>query len=679
MKRVLLGISISFLLLLLQACGGSGGSNSDDETDTTPDAFYFTDQYGLGLGIYVESNTLEISGIDAETDISIEGGEYSINGGEFTDQDGTIIEGQNVTLRVLSSEDLYTSASAVLTIGDVSDTFYVRTTSLGLNVRYNFKSLSFYWQEVGAATYYRLWYQPHADADFEQVGRDLDASTTGTRMEIAVHTFDWFNAQFKLEACTNTECFSTRSVGVVNERSNAVGYVKSANTEAFDNFSFVALSADGNTLAVGAPAEDGNAGIDGDLGSNAASGAGAVYIYRKEGLDWTFQTYIKALNAEAGDAFGSALSLSGDGNTLAVGAPFEASSALGVDADDADNSAANAGAVYVYKRIGDIWLAQSYIKASDTATGDLFGSSVALSTYGETLAVGAPGKASGEGAAYIYTAGEESWLPQADLSASNAEAGDSFGYALALTADGDELVVGAPYESSNSTGLNMDQADNNAPFAGAAYVYARTGSDWQFDSYIKASNTAENQMLGSAVAISANGKTLALGAPGEASNAYGVNGDESDTSYPGSGAAYVFSRDASNGLVQQAYIKASDGDLGDSFGSALSINATGKLLVVAALGEDSANDAVDSNDSDNSAVDAGAAYVFALDESQWQQLRYVKAPNTDAGDKFGSSISLDASGKVLAIGAPGEDSHSTDVASSQGSDVEQDSGAAYLF
>ena len=174
-------------------------------------------------------------------------------------------------------------------------------------------------------------------------------------------------------------------------------YVKASNTAPADNFGHsVALSGDGNTLAVSALAEDSAAtGIDGDQADNSASDAGAVYVFAHSGGMWSQQAYVKASNTELADGFGRSVDLNGDGNTLAVGARFEASIATGIGGNQASNSAAQAGAVYVYTRTGGIWSAQvTYVKASNTGAADSFGWSVALSSDGNTLAVGANGEAS---------------------------------------------------------------------------------------------------------------------------------------------------------------------------------------------------------------------------------------------------------------------------------------------
>src|SRR5690606_34801582 len=97
------------------------------------------------------------------------------------------------------------------------------------------------------------------------------------------------------------------------------------------------------------------------------------------------EAYIKASNTGEGDQFGYSVSLSGD--TLAVGAYFEDSAAIGVNGDQADNSAGASGAVYVFRRSGGVWTQEAYLKASNAEAGDLFGYSVSLS--GDSLAIGA--------------------------------------------------------------------------------------------------------------------------------------------------------------------------------------------------------------------------------------------------------------------------------------------------
>jgi hypothetical protein len=131
-------------------------------------------------------------------------------------------------------------------------------------------------------------------------------------------------------------------------------YVKASNTGPGDAFgSSVALSADGSALAVGAFRESSAAiGIGGDQGDDSAFFASAVYVFTRSGTTWSQQAYLKASNTGEGDEFGTSVALSADGSTLVVGAIDEFSAATGIGGNQANNSAPNAGAVYVFRTRG---------------------------------------------------------------------------------------------------------------------------------------------------------------------------------------------------------------------------------------------------------------------------------------------------------------------------------------
>ena len=113
-----------------------------------------------------------------------------------------------------------------------------------------------------------------------------------------------------------------------------------------------------------------------------------MYVFTRSGTTWTQQAYVKASNTGVTDHFGPSVYLSSDGNTLAVGAADEDSSATGIGGTESDNTATDSGAVYVFTRSGTTWTQQAYVKASNSAGGDGFGGSVSLSSDGNTLAVG---------------------------------------------------------------------------------------------------------------------------------------------------------------------------------------------------------------------------------------------------------------------------------------------------
>ncbi len=414
----------------------------------------------------------------------------------------------------------------------------------------------------------------------------------------------------------------TRAGGVWSQQA----YIKASNTGAQDVFGIrVALSSDGNTLAVGAYGEASNAtGINGNQADDSLPRAGAVYVFTRAGGVWSQQAYVKASNTGAQDMFGYSVTLSSDGNTLAVGAYGEASNATGINGNQADNSAASAGAVYVFTRAGGAWSQQAFIKASNTGAGDLFGNSVHVSSDGNTLAVGAVYESSNatgingnqaddsaakSGAAYVFTRTAAAWSQQAYVKASNTEAQDNFGMSLALSSDGNTLAVGARSESSNATGINGNQADNSAPYSGAAYVFTRAGGAWSQQTYIKASNTGQGDWFGQSVALSGDGNTLAVGAVEESSNATGINGNQADNSASGSGVVYVFTR-AGSAWSQQAYVKASNTGGNDFFGHPLALSGDGNTLAVGGPLEASNATGINGNQADNSAQNAGAVYLY---------------------------------------------------------------------
>ncbi|NOY89657.1 MAG: hypothetical protein GXP55_00510 [Deltaproteobacteria bacterium] len=490
-----------------------------------------------------------------------------------------------------------------------------------------------------------------------------------------------------------TESGASRTYTVIVGRGNH--YLKASNTNTGDRFGWpLALSSDGSTLAVGAWLEDSNSRvISGDATDNSARDAGAVYIFVRTGSAWSQQAYIKASNSDTFDAFGFAVALSANGSTLAVGAIGESSNATGVDGAPTNNSLTDAGAAYVFTRTGITWSQQAYIKSSNTNVLDEFGMYVALSGDGATLAVGTTNEdssaigidgdqfnnsASGSGAVYVFRRIGSTWSQEAYIKASNSERNDWFGTGVTLSADGSTLAVGASHESSSAAGVNGDQADNGAPTAGAVYVFARTGTTWAQQAYVKASNSEAGDAFGDALTLSADGSTLAVGAVAEASNANGINGDQADDSMPWAGAVYVFTRTGAT-WTQQAYVKASNTGIGDTFGLALALTSDGSTLAVGADYERSAATGIGGDQDDNSRPVAGAAYMFSRVGGTWSQQAYIKASNTDADDEFAGFLALSADGSTLAIGAFAEASGATGVDGDQTDNGEAEAGAVYVF
>ncbi len=490
-------------------------------------------------------------------------------------------------------------------------------------------------------------------------------------------------------------------------------YLKSFNIDSQDYFgTSVSLSGDGTMLAVGAPGEDSNSNtINGDELNDSVRNTGAVYIFSRLDTIWQQQSYIKSSNSDAGDLFGTSVSLSKDSLFLAVGAPGESG---GSTTNQDDNSRENAGAVYIFSRSGTTWRQQSYIKSSNSDAGDLFGTSVSLSNDGATLIVGAPEEdgavmissdsSTGEeissittntssneerdsGAVYVFGRNDESWSQQAYIKAQNAGAGDLFGSSTALSGDGSFFIVGAPQEDSFETGINSNGSNNASEDSGAAYIFRRSSTStttWNFPVYLKVEEPGNGDLFGSSLSIDSNGSIAAVGAPSQNGN-IDSSQDTSNADFgEDSGAVYTFIRATeSENWTASPYIKASNTNSGDSFGSSVSLNADGTFLVIGACLEQGNSIGANGNLDDNSFRNAGAIYTFdRSSDNSWGQNLYLKPLNTGIGDQFGFSVSSDNTGNVLSVGSVYEDSSSgssEDLEESLNDNMSTDSGAAYVY
>lgn len=441
-----------------------------------------------------------------------------------------------------------------------------------------------------------------------------------------------------------------------------VAYIKASNTEAYDHFACgggnqghtgtsIALSGDANTMAVGAPFESGGArGVNGNQNDNSMYAAGAVYVYVRQGQTWTQQAYVKASNPGQNDHFGSSVALSRDGNTMAVAAHWEASAATGINGNQNDDSIPQAGAVYVFTRTGTTWTQQAYIKASNTGNA-----------------------AQGDG--------------------------DQFGFSLALSGDGNTVAVGAITEDGGARQINGNQSDDSAQSAGAVYVFARTGTTWAQQAYIKSANHEAGDLLGFSVALSFDGNTLGVGAFNEDGSGRGINPPDDNKSLE-SGALYVFTRQSGN-WTQQAYIKASRGETSDGFGFSMSMSEDGNTIAVGSGDEacltpgiDPPGCADDAPPGRGANIWVGAAYVFVRTGTTWSEQSFIKAPNARPYNSFGVRLALSGDGNALAVTSYLEDNAGHGVRPPQ---VQQfliqeifnawrahrneaeESGAAYLF
>jgi hypothetical protein len=564
------------------------------------------------------------------------------------------------------------------------------------------KRLDISWNAVPTALAYKVFINADGTSGFTQVGADVLAPATSASIDVAVHTFKWPAALLRIEACNDTACSGSAALSVASAMLPAIGYLKAASPNANDTFgASVAVSGDGATVVVGVPGDD-----------NTAAGSGAAYVFARITGEWSQQAYLKASSAAANNAFGKTVAISSDGSTIAIGTP---------------NRNSNAGAVYVFVRNGASWAQQGGALTPSNAQGDdRFGTALALSATGSILAIGAIGEdsdgtgsgnnsAADAGAAYVFTRGGAVWSQQAYIKASNAQQDDLFGGAVALNAAGNMLIVGAIGEASASTAINRDPANNAAPGAGAVYVFANNGLAWAQSAYIKAPNAEPIDHFGAAVSLSADGNTLAVGAPDEDGTVTGAQQfpidrpplPQSDpnapppptqpnplpTTFQGlcavgpafpdwrptvgceSGAVYIFVRNA-GAWSAHTYIKGSNNEYEDRFGAAVALSAEGNAVAIGSPSEDGGTVGIEGNETVDDAPGAGAAYVFRRDSGgTWTQQSYVKASNTGAGDTFGASVALSSDTAALVVGATAEASNSD----KQNNDAAANAGAAYLY
>ncbi len=323
------------------------------------------------------------------------------------------------------------------------------------------------------------------------------------------------------------------------------------------------------------------------------------------------------------------------------------------------------------------WTSRVYVRANHVWT--LQGSLTPACAWAPSVAISGNTVASGcvpDNKVYISTRTGTTWALSATLSPANVDAGDAFGTSVALS--GSTLVVGATGEDSCTGGVTngtTTSTNNGCTSAGAAYVYTGSGSSWTQQAFLKAAAVDVSDNFGTAVSISGN--SIVVGAPAEDSAQTTITNGTSasaDNTKSGAGAAYVFLRSGTT-WTQQAYLKPSVIDASDAFGSSVSI-ATDTVLV-GAPSEDSVATGIWGNQNDNSAADAGAAYAFVRSGATWSLQSYLKASNTGAGDKFGSSVAI--VGDTAVVGAPREDSFATGVNGDQASNAGTDTGAGYAF
>ncbi|HLU43679.1 MAG TPA: putative Ig domain-containing protein, partial [Natronosporangium sp.] len=266
------------------------------------------------------------------------------------------------------------------------------------------------------------------------------------------------------------------------------------------------------------------------------------------------------------------------------------------------------GAAYVFVREGDAWVEQVKLTASDGQAFDRFGGAVAFD--GQTLVIGAWGAAGTTGAAYVFVREGDAWVEQAKLTAPDGRPDDLFGEYVAVA--GDTIVVGAP--GVDGAGTNFEQ--------GAAYVFTRTGDRWQQEARLEAPDGQRGDQFGHGVAVA--GDTVLVGAPFAQVDGANLRG-----------AVYVFSR--SQGWGEPTVLAASDGAPLDRFG--FSVAMTDDTAVIGAIGAAGVEPST------------GAAYVFVRDGDAWVEEAKLVTSDSVTYDNVGVGVAINPGGDRVVLGA----------------------------
>ena len=337
-------------------------------------------------------------------------------------------------------------------------------------------------------------------------------------------------------------------------------------TASFGNY--LDLNANGTVAAVGALSEE-------DFGF---SNAGAVHVFRFDGTDWVVEARLAPMmdDIAANNTFGEAVAVAGD--ALLVGA-------TGVDGQ---------GAAYVFRFDAGTWSQEVKLVPDDIAPGDEFGQSVDLSADGAVAVIGSNADVLGDpnaGAAYVFRFDGSDWTEEATLIASDPGPTEDFGFGIALSADGNTVVIG-------------NQNDDS----GAAHVFRFNGMTWDHEAKLL-SPTPQFGSFGNGTTVSGDGNLAVISSAHET--------------------VHVFRFDGATWNLE-ATLTAED-----STGEAVSVSADGSVLVVGA----------------ESNAPAGAAFVFRFDGTQWFQEVKLVPLDADLNARFGLGVALAADGETALIGA----------------------------
>ena len=318
-------------------------------------------------------------------------------------------------------------------------------------------------------------------------------------------------------------------------------------------------------------------------------------------------------------------------------------STLAVSAPRDDDAGGDDGALYIFKKnlLGQWYQHQ---KNTEVSLIDYLGpdSAIAMSRDGSTIVAGSrltnPGGIGDAGAAYIYKLVGGSYVYQQEISASDKAVSDHFGRSVAISSDGTTIIVGS------------NQDDDGASTQGSAYIFDWNGSTWSQTQKIVQSDTLANSEFGWSVAMSDDGTVAAVSA------AYHDN--PGGTAVTNGGAVYIFTKSGGTwSQTQKMYASDYTTQANQSLGYNISMAGDGSMVVAGALYNDT------------TANDSGAAYVFVKSGGVWPvtETQILKTSDAATSDTGGWNVSTSQNGDRIIYGAPYDD------------DNQSNSGSIYIF
>ncbi|MGA2976764.1 MAG: chitobiase/beta-hexosaminidase C-terminal domain-containing protein [Spirochaetia bacterium] len=598
-------------------CATSGAMIHYTTDNSTPSVS--TPEYTAPISVAGNGTSLTIKAVGTKsgmTDSGLAQGIYKVNytqvsTPQFDPTEGTYTTDQSVTISTTTLEATiyYTSDGSDPTTSATKQTYSTAITITGPSTTKTIKAYAtnaaMSDSTVGSATYtvsyptYTVSYIANGasgtvpvDSRSYLAGQTVTVLDRGSLLKSGNYNFIGWNTALNGSG-TKYHAGSTFAIGSANVTLYAQWPADLVGSDgaASDYFGrSVAVSGDGNTAVIGAYYKN--------------SAQGEAYVFTKSGSSWNQAATLFAVSGATYDCFGFSVAISNDGSTVVIGAwgtntyqgeayvftgtswstvkeltvtpgaafdYFGYSVAVSSDGSTAVIGAINAnttkGEAYVFTKSGSTW-SQTELIAGDGVAGDQFGCSVAISSNGGTVVIGAMNANTTKGEAYVYNG--TSWGTETKLKAADGASGDQFGYSVSVSSDGSTLVIGAI--SANTT-------------KGEAYVY--NGTSWGTETKLFASDGTAGDQFGCSVSASGDGNTAVIGAYGKT---VGTNSSQ--------GAAYVFTSSGSS-WTQTRKLTTDDGAASDNFGFSVTASSDGSTLVIGAY-----NKTIGSNNSQ------GAAYAF---------------------------------------------------------------------